>query len=90
MRLSDDRINSIAHKAANALPKAPFLTLKAMSNSLRLAIKQAFEEAFDEEGRLEAVVRERISHRKGLEEGSREWDSVLREEMIDEIRKRAR
>ncbi len=86
MKLSDDRVNHLSHAIADALAADERVEFLEVWDKVRLRVKRSIVQVLrhDEEmeRRAEAKVR---SLRRGVHEGSPEWDVLRRQFYREEI-----
>jgi hypothetical protein len=71
------------------LQKFPGVTLQAPTNTIRLEIVRAFNEALKLEAAIDAAVRRTLtSYSRQIVEGSREWDVMYQKLYEEELNKR--
>jgi uncharacterized protein len=90
MRLSEDKINHLAHLIAYALDDAEQVKIKGDLNRVRLRIKEILTRELEIEDEVDQAIRERMRRRKKILEGSDEWDIIYRQEFEAEMKKRQR
>jgi hypothetical protein len=89
MSLSREKINHLSQILMSALQKFPGATLRAPTNTIRLEIVRAFNEALKLEAAIDATVRRTLtSYSRQIVEGSREWDVMYQKLYEEELDKR--
>ena len=89
MSLSREKINHLSQILLRALQKFPGATLQAPTNTIRLEIVRAFNEALKLEAAIDATVRRTLmSYSRQIVEGSREWDVMYQKLYEEELNKR--
>ena len=75
MSLSREKINHLSQLVVRRLEEMPEVTLRVPSNSVRLQIVSAIQEALRLEEEVDFAVRQTLaSYTRRIVEGSREWD----------------
>lgn len=88
MRISEDRISLISHKIHDRLYLDEIVDYKEEEAALN-AIKKVFLDFFQAEDEIHEIVARRIlSQKKGILEGSREWDVLYNKYTLEEMTKR--
>lgn len=88
MRLSEDRISHISHKIHDRLYLDEYVDYIDEAKALA-AIKQVMSEFMALEDQVDDLVRQKIATlRKGVREGSPEWEVLHRKYFEEEMRKR--
>lgn len=88
MRLSDDKINHIAHLVANELKVSGKVKLLKSKNAIRLKIREVISTELKLDDEIEKSVRGRIP--KKTQEGSRQWDILYEKLYREELARRGR
>lgn len=89
MSLSREKINQLSQILVRELQKLPGVTLQAPTNTIRLEIVRAFNEALKLEATIDAAVRRTLtSYARKIDEGSREWDVMYQKLYEEELAKR--
>jgi hypothetical protein len=89
MSLSREKINHLSQILMRELQKFPGVTLQAPTNTIRLEIVRAFNEALKLEAAIDAAVRRTLmSYSRQIVEGSREWDVMYQKLYEEELNKR--
>ena len=88
MRISDDKVNKLAHTVADTLAEIDECDFLEDRNTIRQEARKALEKLLAEETKLDASARLKIaSQRKIILEGSQEWDILYRKYYNDEVKK---
>ncbi len=88
MRVSREKINQLSHMVAQALAQRAEINFLEDRNTLRLEIRRLLEQMFAAEARMDEVVRLKISsQKKGILEGSDEWEILYRKYYQDELKR---
>jgi hypothetical protein len=89
MSLSREKINHLSQILMRELQKFPGVTLQAPTNTIRLEIVRAFNDALKLEAAIDAAVRRTLtSYSRQIVEGSREWDVMYQKLYEEELAKR--
>jgi hypothetical protein len=89
MSLSREKINYLSQMLVRELQAFPGVTLQAPTNTIRLEIVRAFNEALKLETAIDAAVRRTLmSYARPIVEGSREWDVMYQKLYEEELAKR--
>ena len=88
MRISDDKVNKLAHTIADTLAETDECDFLEDRNTIRQEARKALEKLLAEETKLDASARLKIaSQRKIILEGSQEWEILYRKYYNDEVKK---
>ena len=88
MRLTDDKVNKLAHTIADTLAEIDEVDFLEDRNTIRQEARKALQKLLAEEVKIDAAARLKISsQRKIIVEGSQEWDILYRKYYIDEVKK---
>jgi hypothetical protein len=88
MRLSREKIVYLSHVIINAIKDMDSVDLKKDTNAVRLEIMNVIKKEMKREEEIEQVVRRKIeSQKKGIPEGSREWEILYKQYYDEEIAK---
>ena len=88
MRISDDKVNKLAHTVADTLAEIDECDFLEDRNTIRQEARKALEKLLAEETKLDANARLKIaSQRKIILEGSQEWEILYRKYYNDEVKK---
>ena len=75
MSLSREKVNHLSQLVVRKLEEMPEVTLRMPSNTVRLQIVNAIQEALRLEEEVDFAVRQTLaSYTRRIVEGSREWD----------------
>jgi hypothetical protein len=75
MSLSREKVNHLSQLVVRGLEEMPGVTLRMPSNTVRLQIVSAIQEALRLEEEVDFAVRQILaSYTRRITEGSREWD----------------
>jgi hypothetical protein len=89
MSLSREKINHLSQILMRELQKFPGVTLRAPTNTIRLEIVRAFNDALKLEAAIDTAVRRTLtSYSRQIVEGSREWDVMYQKLYEEELDKR--
>ena len=87
-RISDDKLNKLAHTIADTLAEVPECDFLEDRNTIRQEARKALEKLLTEETKIDQAARLKIaSQRKIIVEGSQEWDILYRKYYNDEVKK---
>ncbi len=88
MRISRDKLNKLAHTAADTLADIDQVGFLEDRNTIRQEARKALENLLTEEARIDTAARAKIaSQRKIILEGSQEWEILYRKYYNEEVRK---
>jgi len=88
MRISRDKLNKLAHTVADTLAEIDEVGFNEDRNTIRQEARKALEALLNEESRIDAAARAKItSQRKIILEGTQEWDILYRKYYNEEVRK---
>jgi hypothetical protein len=88
MRLSRGKMVHLSHKVIETLEGDETIELLRDSNAVRLEVFKVINEEMKIEEEIENAVRRKIeSQKKGIPEGSREWDILFKQYFDEEISK---
>ncbi|HWX54103.1 MAG TPA: DUF507 family protein [Verrucomicrobiae bacterium] len=88
MRLSRDKVNKLAHTAADALAEIDQVDFVEDRNSIRMEIRRLLEELLKQEERIDLAARQKIeSQKRTIIEGTQEWDILYRKYYNEEVKK---
>ena len=89
MSLSREKINHLSQILVRELQTLPGVTLQAPTNTIRLEIVRAFNEALKLEAAIDTAVRRTLtSYSRQIVEGSREWDVMYQKLYEEELARR--
>jgi hypothetical protein len=87
-RISDDKLNKLAHTIADTLAEIDEVDFLEDRNTIRQEARKALTKLLLEEVRIDAAARQKIaSQRRIIPEGSQEWDILYRKYYNDEVKK---
>ncbi len=88
MRLSRDKLNKLAHTAADALAEMEHVEFLEDRNSIRMKVRELLEELLKQEEKIDVAARQKIeSQRRTIVEGTQEWDILYRKYYNEEVKK---
>ena len=88
MRITDDKLNKLAHVVADTLAEVDEVDFLEDRNTIRQEARKALGKLLIEELKIDAAARQKIaSQRKIIVEGSQEWDILYRKYYNDEVKK---
>jgi uncharacterized protein len=88
MRITDDKLNKLAHVVADTLAEIDEVDFLEDRNTIRQEARKALGKLLIEELKIDAAARQKIaSQRKIIVEGSQEWDILYRKYYNDEVKK---
>jgi uncharacterized protein len=89
MSLSREKINHLSQVLVRGLEKLPGVTFEEPTNTIRLEIVRAFNEALRLQENIDTAVRQKLlSYSRPIVEGSREWDVMYQKFYDEELDKR--
>jgi hypothetical protein len=89
MSLSREKVNHLSQLLVRRLEEMPEVTLRMPSNTVRLQIVGAIQEALRLEEEVDFAVRQTLaSYTRRVVEGSREWDVMYQKLYERELDKR--
>ena len=89
MSLSREKVNHLSQLVVRRLEDMPEVTLRMPSNTVRLQIVNAIQEALRLEEEVDFAVRQTLaSYTRRIVEGSREWDVMYQKLYELELDKR--
>jgi uncharacterized protein len=87
-RISDDKLNKLAHTVADTLAEIDEVDFLEDRNTIRQEARKALTKLLLEEVKIDAAARQKIaSQRRIIPEGSQEWDILYRKYYNDEVKK---
>lgn len=87
-RISDDKLNKLAHTIADELAEIDEVDFLEDRNTIRQEARKALTKLLLEEVKIDAAARFKIaSQRRIIPEGSQEWDILYRKYYNDEVKK---
>jgi hypothetical protein len=88
MRLTDDKVNKLAHTVADALADIDEVDFLEDRNTIRQEARKALTKLLLDEVKIDAAARQKIaSQQRIIPEGSQEWDILYRKYYNDEVKK---
>jgi uncharacterized protein len=88
MRISRDKLNKLAHTAADTLAEMNEVGFNEDRNTIRQEARKALENLLNEEAKIDTAARTKISNqRKIILEGSQEWEILYRKYYNDEVKR---
>jgi len=88
MRLTDDKVNKLAHTVADALAEINEVDFLEDRNTIRQEARKALIKLLLEEVKIDQAARKKIaSQQRIIPEGSQEWDILYRKYYNDEVKK---
>ena len=88
MRLSRDKVNKLAHTAADALAELDQVDFVEDRNTIRMEIRRILEELLAAEEKIDLAARQKIeTQRRTIAEGTQEWDILYRKYYNEEVKK---
>jgi hypothetical protein len=87
-RISDDKLNKLAHTIADTLAEIDEVDFLEDRNTIRQEARKALTKLLLEEVKIDAAARQKIaSQQRIIPEGSQEWDILYRKYYNDEVKK---
>jgi hypothetical protein len=87
-RITDDKLNKLAHTVADTLAEIDEVDFLEDRNTIRQEARKALTKLLLEEVKLDQAARQKIaSQRRIIPEGSQEWDILYRKYYNDEVKK---
>jgi hypothetical protein len=88
MRISDDKVNKLAHTVADTLADTDECEFLEDRNTIRQEARKILTKLLTEEVKIDAAARAKISsQQKIILEGTQEWDILYRKYYNDEVKK---
>ena len=88
MRVSQDKVNKLAHVVLEALKQAEEVEFIEDPNTIRQEARKVLMDIFAAEMRIDAAARHKIeSQKRIITEGSQEWDILYRKYYNEEVKK---
>lgn len=88
MRISQDKVNKLAHVVLEALKQSEEVEFIEDPNTIRQEARKVLMDLFAAEARIDAAARQKIEgQRRIITEGSQEWDILYRKYYNEEVRK---
>ena len=87
-RLSQDKVNKLAHVIADSLAEIDEVEFVEDRNTIRVEVRRILDELMKQESRIDAAARLKIeSQRRTILEGTQEWDILYRKYYNEEVKK---
>ena len=87
-RISDDKLNKLAHTVADTLAEIDEVDFLEDRNTIRQEARKALETLLTQEAGIDTAARLKISSlRKIVLEGSQEWEIMYRKYYNEEVKK---
>jgi hypothetical protein len=87
MRLSREKINILSHNIAEMLASIDEIDFIEDRNTIRLEVVEILNRWLKKEADIDAAARHKVeSQKKGIPEGSAEWEILYRKYYEDEMR----
>jgi hypothetical protein len=87
-RISDDKLNKLAHTIADTLAEIDEVDFLEDRNTIRQEARKALTKLLLDEVKIDAAARQKIaSQQRIILEGSQEWDILYRKYYNDEVKK---
>lgn len=87
-RISRDKVNQLSHVVVDALAARPEVSFHQDHNTVRLQVRRLLEQMFAGEAKMDEAVRAKItSQKKGILEGSDEWEILYRKYYQEELKR---
>jgi len=88
MRISQDKVNKLAHVVLDALKQIEAVDFIEDPNTIRQEARRLLGELFLAETKIDAAARQKIeSQKRIITEGSQEWDILYRKYYNEEVKK---
>ena len=88
MRLSQDKVNKLAHTVMDALKASDEVDFIEDPNTIRQETRKILIDLFMAETKIDAAARQKIeSQKRIIPEGTQEWDILYRKYYNEEVRK---
>jgi uncharacterized protein len=88
MRLSQDKVNKLAHTVMEALKASDEVDFIEDPNTIRQETRKILIDLFMAETKVDAAARQKIeSQKRIIPEGSQEWDILYRKYYNEEVKK---
>ena len=88
MRISRDKVNTVAHVVTDAWADLDAVEFVEDRNTLRLEVRKILEQLLNEEEKIDKSARAKIeSQKRTILEGSQEWDILYRKYYSEEVKK---
>jgi hypothetical protein len=87
MRLSREKVNLLSHQITDRLASIDEIEFIEDRNTIRLAVVEILNKWLKKEAEIDRSARHKIeSQRRGIPEGSAEWDILYRKYYDEEMR----
>jgi hypothetical protein len=87
-RISDDKLNKLAHIIADTLAEIDEVDFMEDRNTIRQEARKALTKLLLEEVKIDQAARRKIASQvRVIPEGSQEWDILYRKYYNDEVKK---
>jgi len=88
VRISRDKVNKLAHTAADTLATLEDVDFIEDRNTIRAEVRKILEDLLKAEERIDAAARQKIeSQKRIIAEGTQEWDILYRKYYNEEVKK---
>jgi len=88
VRISDDKLNKLAHVIADTLAETDECEFREDRNTIRQESRKVLGRLFAEEMKIDQAARLKVaSHKKNIPEGSQEWEILYRKYYQEEVKK---
>jgi hypothetical protein len=88
VRISDDKLNKLAHVIADTLAETDECEFREDRNTIRQESRKILGRLFAEETKIDQAARLKVaSHKKNIPEGSQEWEILYRKYYQEEVKK---
>jgi hypothetical protein len=88
MRLSQDKVNKLAHTVMDALKASDEVDFIEDPNTIRQETRKILIDLFMAETKIDTAARQKIeSQKRIIPEGTQEWDILYRKYYNEEVRK---
>jgi hypothetical protein len=88
MRLSQDKVNKLAHTVMDALKASDEVDFIEDPNTIRQETRKILIDLFMAETKIDAAARQKIeSQKRIIPEGTQEWDILYLKNYNEEVRK---
>ena len=88
MKLSYEKVLQLSHRVMGAINELDEIEIFEEPNTIRREILKTLNDLLQEEEKIDAVVRQRItSQKRTIPEGGAEWDILYRKYYTDELRR---
>ncbi len=88
MRITDDKLNKLAHVIADTLAETDECEFLEDRNTIRQESRKILGRLFADEMKIDQAARFKVaSHKKNIPEGSQEWEILYRKYYQEEVKK---